>query len=100
MDERGDLSYTPARAPQTTVYHPLTLPPSPLHVWYAKDMTRVFSLNRLSCIYYGHMAPVIEMWSVFLWSRLLLNANGVFVIIGQSSCSRSSNHHCHLASLS
>ena len=32
-------------------------------VWYAKDTARVFCLNGLSCIYYGHTAPVIEVWS-------------------------------------
>lgn len=36
--------------------------------------------------------------AVFPLSSELLNANSIFVIIRQSSCSRSSNHHCHLLS--
>lgn len=37
--------------------------------------------------------------AVFPFRRELLNANSGFVIIGQSSWSRRSNHRCHLASL-
>lgn len=68
------------------------------HAWYARHMMRVFWLNGLSCIYHGHTAPVIGWGAVFPLIGEALDANGIFAIIGQSPCSSSSNHHCHVFS--
>lgn len=99
MDERRELSYTPARAPQTTVYHSLTV----LHLLCTFGMQKTwlgFSvLTACRVFIMGIWLRWLRCGAVFPLRGELLNANGIFVIIRQSSCSRRSNHHCHLASL-
>lgn len=72
---------------------------SPQHLWYAKDMTLFSVLTACRVFIMGIRLQWLRCGAVFPLSSELLNANGIFVIIRQLSCSRSSNHHCRLASL-
>lgn len=99
MDEQRELSYTPARAPQTTVYHS----PTALHLHNMFGMQKTwlgFSvLTACRVFIMGIRLRWLRCGAVFHLCSELLNANGIFVIIRQSSCIRSCNHHCHLNSL-